>query len=56
METRRLKGSACVAVAVKNRITPKWVALVNGILDYDLRSDSWCLFVVFDPHPRGSSK
>ena len=26
-----------MAVVVKNRVTPKWVALVNGNMDYNLR-------------------
>ena len=26
-----------------NRATPKWVALTNGNMDYNLRSDSWRL-------------
>ena len=34
---------------VKN-MYPKWLALVNGNLDYNLRSDSWCFN--FDPHPQ----
>ena len=34
---------------VKNKVTPKWVSLVNGKVDENLRSISWCLN--FDPHP-----
>ena len=36
---------------VKNGVTPKWVALVNGTHDENLRSNSW---LNFDPHPFGS--
>ena len=38
-----------MAVVVKNRVTPKWLALVSGNMDQNLWSDSW--WFNFDPHP-----
>ena len=38
---------------VKNRSTPKWLALVNGTKDSNLRSISWLLH--FDPDPDKST-
>ena len=35
-------------MAVGQNSVPKWVALVNGNLDYNLRSNSW---FNLDPHP-----
>ena len=34
---------------VNNRVTPKWVALVSGNMDQNLRSNSW--WFNFDPRP-----
>ena len=33
---------------VKNMVTPKWLALVSGNMDQNLRSNSWWFY--FDPH------
>ena len=38
-----------MAVVVKHMVTPNWLALVNGNLDYNPRSNSW--WFKFDPQP-----
>ena len=35
----------------QKRLTPQWVALLNGNMDKNQRSISWCLN--FDPDPHG---
>ena len=42
-----------MGVVVKNRVTPNWVARVNGDNDYNLRSIS--RWLDFDPYPNRSS-
>ena len=42
---------AMIWLWVKNRVTPKWVALVNGNMDQNPQSNSW--WFIFDPYPFG---
>ena len=46
---RRIASWGLIWLWVKNRVTPKFVALANGNMDSNLRSNSWWLN--FDPHP-----
>ena len=43
------EGPFAHSVGVKNMVTPKWLALLNGFMDCNLRSISW--WFIFDPHP-----